>query len=68
MSKALNRFDSIVGSIAGGSTKLVGSGSSIVVFVKYGVIVQTPNPMITAEAITIIARVIFLNSSENSIK
>lgn len=46
------------------NTKLVGSGSLIVVFVKYGVIVQTPNPTIIAEAITIIIRVIFFNGNE----
>ena len=50
--------------ITASSTKLVGMGSSIVVLVKNGAIVQTPNPMIIVEAITIIMRVIFFNSNE----
>ena len=45
-----------------GSIKLVGSGSSIVVFVKYGIIAQTPNPTMIGKAMTIIKWVIFFNA------
>jgi hypothetical protein len=47
-----------------GTSKLVGSGSSIVVLVKIGVIVHAANPMAIAAITTITMRIIFFNVYE----
>jgi hypothetical protein len=44
--------------------KLVGTGSSMVVLVKYGVIVHAPNPITAAAIIAITTIVLFFNVNE----
>jgi len=47
-------------------SKLVGTGSSMGVYVKYGVIVHAPNPITTAAIMAITIIVLFFNMNEFS--